>query len=69
MRIRAIRRVLGRTLFYLLVAAIAFYTVFPFYWAVVSSLKSGGALFAVEFVPHDPHWSLGDAGTAWRAHD
>ncbi len=30
MRIRAIRRVFGRTLFYLVVAAIAFYTVFPF---------------------------------------
>ncbi len=56
MRIRAIRRVLGRTLFYLLVAAIAFYTVFPFYWAVVSSLKASGALFTVEFVPRDPHW-------------
>ena len=56
MRTRTIRRVLGRTLFYLLVAVIALYTVFPFYWAVVSSLKAGGALYAVEFVPRDPRW-------------
>jgi trehalose/maltose transport system permease protein len=56
MRTRTTRRVLGRTLFYLLVAVIALYTVFPFYWAVVSSLKAGGALYAVEFVPRDPRW-------------
>ena len=56
MRTRTTRRVLGRTLFYLLVAVIALYTIFPFYWAVVSSLKAGGALYAVEFVPRDPRW-------------
>jgi trehalose/maltose transport system permease protein len=45
------RQLLGRVAFYLLVAAIAFYAVFPFYWAIVSSLKSGSALFEVEFIP------------------
>lgn len=40
--------------FYLLVAAIIFYAVFPFYWAIVSSLKTGSSLFDVEFWPSDP---------------
>ncbi|WP_029008067.1 carbohydrate ABC transporter permease [Azospirillum halopraeferens] len=43
-----------RLLFALLLAAIVFYTVFPFYWAIVSSLKSGSALFIVEAWPADP---------------
>lgn len=50
----AIRRHLGRLAFYLLVAAIIFYAVFPFYWAIVSSLKTGSALFEVEFWPAQP---------------
>ena len=29
------------------------YTVFPFYWAIVSSLKQGSALFRVEFWPSE----------------
>ena len=48
------RRIIGRICFYLLVAAIIFYAVFPFYWAVVSSLKSGSAIFQVEFLPSNP---------------
>jgi trehalose/maltose transport system permease protein len=40
--------------FYALIAVILFYTVFPFYWAVVSSLKSGSAIFQVEFLPAHP---------------
>ncbi len=42
--------------FYLLVALIVLYTVFPFYWAIVSSLKTGSALFSVDFIPPDPAW-------------
>lgn len=45
---------LGRAGFYCLVAVILFYTVFPFYWAVVSSVKSGSAIFRVEFLPSVP---------------
>lgn len=45
---------LRRIGFYALVAAILFYTVFPFYWAIVSSLKSGSAIFRVEFLPAAP---------------
>ena len=32
------------------------YTVFPFYWAIVSSLKAGSELFQVEFWPSNPAW-------------
>ncbi len=49
-----IRRIAGRIGFYLLVAAILVYTVFPFYWAIVSSLKSGSALFEAELLPWNP---------------
>lgn len=48
---RRARRILGRTLFFGLVAVIILYAVFPFYWAIVSSLKTGSALFVVELVP------------------
>ena len=50
------RKMFGRALFYLLVAAIIVYTVFPFYWAIVSSLKAGSTLFEVDFIPTDPQW-------------
>jgi trehalose/maltose transport system permease protein len=50
---------LGRTvrgaLLALLVTAIVLYTVFPFYWAIVSSLKSGQALFGTALLPPDPN--------------
>jgi trehalose/maltose transport system permease protein len=54
---RGARRLLGRIGFYLLLAAIVFYTVFPFYWAIVSSLKSGSELFQVDLWPPDPAWA------------
>ncbi|MBM7117845.1 carbohydrate ABC transporter permease [[Archangium] primigenium] len=43
--------------FGLLVTVITLYTLFPFYWAVVSSLKQGSALFVVEAWPRQPAWS------------
>jgi trehalose/maltose transport system permease protein len=51
------RRQLGKLAFGLLVLAIVFYTIFPFYWAIVSSLKSGSDLFKVEAWPSSPAWS------------
>ena len=48
------RQRIGRAGFYLLIAAIIFYAVFPFYWAIVSSLKTGSAIFSVEFLPRNP---------------
>ena len=35
----------------LLKIVVVFYTIFPFYWAIVSSFKSGSALFSVDFFP------------------
>jgi trehalose/maltose transport system permease protein len=43
--------VLQRIGFWLLVAAIGFYALFPFYYAVVSSFRSGSALFTVAYLP------------------
>jgi len=51
------RRLILRGGFYLLIAFILVYTVFPFYWAVVSSLKTGSSLFEVDFLPPDPAWT------------
>jgi trehalose/maltose transport system permease protein len=50
------KRIFGRTAFYIVVAIIIVYTVFPFYWAIVSSLKTGSALFNVNFIPEHPAW-------------
>ena len=53
-RYATIRRLVGRIAFYALIALIMLYAVFPFYWSIVSSLKTGSALFEVELVPRDP---------------
>jgi trehalose/maltose transport system permease protein len=53
---RRARSAIGSIAFYLLLAVIVFYTVFPFYWAIVSSLKTGSALFEVEIWPSAPAW-------------
>jgi trehalose/maltose transport system permease protein len=53
---RKTKKLIGRGAFYLFLAVIVFYTVFPFYWAIVSSLKSGSELFKVEFWPSAPAW-------------
>ncbi|HVL70639.1 MAG TPA: carbohydrate ABC transporter permease [Beijerinckiaceae bacterium] len=45
------RRLLPRIGFWLLVAAIAGWALFPFYYAVVSSLRSGSELFTVAYWP------------------
>ena len=51
---RRLGRILARCGFYALVAFIVFYAVFPFYWAIVSSLKTGSALFETNLVPLHP---------------
>jgi trehalose/maltose transport system permease protein len=53
---RRMKRLISKSAFYLLLAVIGLYTVFPFYWAIVSSLKSGSALFQVDFWPTHPQW-------------
>lgn len=42
---RPIKYYLGRVLFYLVVLLIVVYTIFPFYWAINTSLKPAGELF------------------------
>lgn len=58
----SIRRTISRICFYALIALIVFYAAFPFYWAIVSSLKSGSAIFYVELIPSHPsldnYWAL-----------
>jgi trehalose/maltose transport system permease protein len=44
-------RLLKQGGFWLLVAAIVVYAVFPFYYAVLSSMRSGTALFQVAYLP------------------
>ena len=42
---------LRTTLFYVLIAIIVVVAVFPFYYAVITSLKSGTALFEIDYLP------------------
>lgn len=48
-----LRRQMSQIGFWALMAVIVLYSVFPFYWAIVSSLKEGSALFTVEFWPEN----------------
>ena len=38
--------------FYLFIAIIVFYAVFPFYYAIITSFKSGTQIFEVTYLPH-----------------
>ncbi|TIT88756.1 MAG: carbohydrate ABC transporter permease, partial [Mesorhizobium sp.] len=44
-------KILKRAAFYLLVAGIVFIAVFPFYYAIATSLKSGTELFEASLWP------------------
>lgn len=55
MRITALKLV-RTSAFYLLVAFIVFYAVFPFYYAVVSSLKPASQLFRIDYYPAFFEW-------------
>lgn len=52
-------RIVQKVVFWLLVAFIAFYTLFPFYWAIVSSLRTTAELSQtpVKYWPTDVDWS------------
>jgi trehalose/maltose transport system permease protein len=45
-----------RVLFYLVAILVAAWAVFPFVWAVSTSLKGGQALFGTALIPADPQW-------------
>lgn len=49
-------RLIGRFAFALLVLVIVLFATFPFYYAVVTSFKSGAALFEVDYLPRDFDW-------------
>ena len=49
-------KLLKKVLFWVLLAFIAVYTLFPFYWAIVSSLKTGSELFEVAPWPKVVAW-------------
>jgi trehalose/maltose transport system permease protein len=53
-----VRSVVGKVLFYLLVAAIVVFAVFPFYYAIVTSLKTSTELFSVSYFP--VKWDFGN---------
>ena len=50
------KRVIGYIGFYLLVVIIILYAVFPFYYAIISSLKSGSELFRIDYFPFTWNW-------------
>ena len=47
-----VRRLLARGGFLFVLAGFLFYAVFPFYYALISSLESGSGLFEPSFLPH-----------------
>lgn len=55
-RLEAPRRMLARLGLHALLALILAYSVFPFYWAVVTSLRTGSALFSAAPLPRAPAW-------------
>ncbi|MCH2547372.1 MAG: carbohydrate ABC transporter permease [Alphaproteobacteria bacterium] len=46
-----LKKQINQVLFWVLMTFIVLYSVFPFYWAIVSSLKESADLFTVEFWP------------------
>lgn len=53
-------KVLNRVLFWILVVFIIVYTVFPFFWALISSIKPNAELFAtpVQYWPSQLNWTF-----------
>ncbi|WP_439577008.1 carbohydrate ABC transporter permease [Elioraea sp.] len=53
---RRARRRIGQAALYAIAAVILLYTLFPFVWAISTSLKSGSAIFDTALIPADPRW-------------
>ncbi|WP_062206850.1 carbohydrate ABC transporter permease [Aureimonas sp. AU12] len=51
MNTRALKRTAGQVGFYALVAAIVLFSVFPFYYAILTSFKTGTDLFRIDYWP------------------
>lgn len=56
MKSLSLSKILGRILFWLIIIIIGFFLLFPFYWAINSSLKSEAQLqmTPTTFIPRDP---------------
>jgi trehalose/maltose transport system permease protein len=56
----SIGKIVNRVLFWLLVVFLIFYTIFPFFWAVISSIKPNAELFAtpVTYWPSYLNWTF-----------
>ena len=52
-----VRKLVNTVLFYALVVVIVIVSVFPFYYALVTSFKSGTALFTISYWPEVFDWS------------
>ncbi|ABC27120.1 ABC-type sugar transport system, permease component [Hahella chejuensis KCTC 2396] len=52
-----VKQLLRKAAFYLLVAAIVVFSVFPFYYAILTSFKSGSELFVVDYWPTSVDWA------------
>jgi trehalose/maltose transport system permease protein len=54
----SVGQIMGKVLFWLLIVLIIFYTMFPFYWAIVTSLKPAARLFdtPVQYWPNPMTW-------------
>ncbi|MBN9425572.1 MAG: carbohydrate ABC transporter permease [Burkholderiales bacterium] len=46
------KRLLLKSLWWLLIGGLLMYLLFPFYYALLTSFKSGSALFRVDYLPH-----------------
>ncbi|HET7506584.1 MAG TPA: carbohydrate ABC transporter permease [Kofleriaceae bacterium] len=57
-------RIVRAVLFYALVAAIVAFAVFPFYYAILSSLKTSSELFSVDYFP--VRWNFGNYVSVFR---
>ena len=43
--------IIGRVLFYIAIAVIFVYTIFPFYWAIVGSITPTVARYDIQYIP------------------
>lgn len=66
---RTVSKIVGNLLFWALILLIIFYTLFPFYWAVVSSITPSNQLFStpVRYFPLNP--TLSSYGTVFSNPD
>lgn len=58
------KEIIGKIGFYLLVLVIILFSVFPFYYAIITSLKSGSQLFEINYLPI--YWEWGNYADVFR---